>query len=275
MDKEKQKKEEEKSKKEIIYPKDVSLKCEGKIAHHSWDHIHPKGTKHDNSKNWLFNFKLYRLYFPKFTGEVAGFFKILDLGCAGGSFVRECINSGCFAMGLEGSDYSKKMNRAEWPIIPDSLHTCDISKNFYIYHKKEKQPVKFHVITAWEVLEHMEEYQIDTLIENIKRHLLDEGLFIASVSNYSDKIGDIEFHRTQKNKRWWVKKFADKGLYLKIELYPYFDGQYVRGPEESEKAFHLIMSPNPKKTPKSQKISFKEKIVDRWKGSRIQRFILK
>jgi len=258
-----------------IYPKEIVLKCESKIAYDSWDHIHPKGTKHDNSTNWLFNFKLYRLYYPKYSGQVTKLLKVLDLGCAGGGFVRGCMNDGCFAIGLEGSDFSKKMGRAEWPIIPDALHTCDIAKKFELINKKTKQILKFHVITAWEVLEHIEEDQLDTLIENIKKHLLEEGLFMASVSNYSDKIGDIEFHRTQKNKAWWVKKFESHGLYLKKDLYPYFDGQYIRGPTENEKGFHLIMSPNPEKTPKPPKLSFKEKIVDKWKGSRLQRFILK
>ncbi|MBS3070741.1 class I SAM-dependent methyltransferase [Candidatus Pacearchaeota archaeon] len=258
-----------------IFPKDIILKCERMIAYDSNDYLYPKGSKHDNSTNWLFNFKLYRLFYPKYSGQITGNLKILDLGCAGGGFVRACINDGCFAVGLEGSDYSKKMHRAEWPIIPDSLFTCDITKDFSITKKKPKQIIKFHVITAWEVLEHLEENQIGSLIENIKKHLLEEGLFIASVANYSDMVSDIEFHRTQKPKKWWVKKFAEHGMYNLENFYPYFNGQYIRGPEESEKSFHIIMSLNPKKAPKPIKLSLKEKIVDIWKDSKIQRFLLK
>ncbi len=258
-----------------IYPSDISFKCDRKIAYDSWDHIHPKGSKHDNSRNWLFNHKFYKLYFPKSAGEVADLLKVLDVGCAGGGFVRECINNGCFAMGLEGSDYSRRFGRAEWPIIPNSLHLCDVTKNFHISNKKNKKILKFHLITAWELLEHLEEHQIDGLIKNVKRHLLDEGLFIASVANFSDKIEDIEFHRTREGKEWWLKKFAEHGFQLKKELYPYFNGQYIRGAKEDERAFHLIMSLNQDKTPKPTKLTVNETIIDKWKGRIIQVLLLK
>jgi 2-polyprenyl-3-methyl-5-hydroxy-6-metoxy-1,4-benzoquinol methylase len=248
---------------EKIFPEEVYVKCEKKIAYDSNDHLFPKGSKEDNSKNSRFNYKFYRSYGPIFL-------RILDLGCAGGKFVRECINNGCFAIGLEGSDYSKKMQRAEWPIIPKSLYTCDITRNFYITHKKKKQPIKFHLITAWEVLEHIEEKDINSLIKNIKEHLLENGLFIASVANYSDKVRNVEYHKTQKDKNWWIKEFTKHGFFLNKELYKYFNGHYIRGASENNKSFHLIMGLNPEKTPKPRKLNIKERIIDRWMRSRIK-----
>jgi len=53
--------------------------------------------------------------------------KILDMGCSGGGFVRNCLDDGCLAIGLEGSDYSKRHRRAEWRVIPEYLFTCDVT----------------------------------------------------------------------------------------------------------------------------------------------------
>lgn len=255
-----------------IYSEDIKLECKKKIAYESFDHIYPKGSGTDNSQNWWFNYKLYKL-FPKV------YLKVLDLGCAGGGFVRECINDGCFAVGLEGSDYSKRMKRAEWAVIPDFLFTCDITKEFSIKLRKNSSGVKFNIITAWEVLEHIEKKELDQLIKNIRNHLDEGGLFIASVANYSDKIGNIEYHRTQKNKKWWFKQFAKYGMYPRKDLYDYFNKQYIRGDYENDSSFHLIMCLDPKKSPKLPRRSFlqkmKDEIVDKWKGSLIQRFLLK
>lgn len=244
-----------------VYPKDIIFKCEKKIAYNSLDHLYPRGTSADNSINSRFNSKFYRLY--------SGFFplKVLDLGCSGGGFVRECIDDGCFAIGLEGSDYSKKMKRAEWAIIPEFLYTCDITKNFSILDKKKKI-IKFHLITTWEVLEHIEENQIDRLIENIKKHLLEEGIFIASVTNLSDQEGSIEYHRLQKNKGWWLRKFREYGFYDMKNFYSFFNTQYIRGKYETDRNFHLILSLNPKKVPHPPQISMFEKITDKLRGGR-------
>lgn len=247
----------------LVYPKDIVFKCDRKIAFESLDHLYPHGTKQDNHKNNRFNSKFYRLYFNFFP------LKVLDLGCAGGRFVRECINDGCFALGLEGSDYSQKMNRAEWAVIPESLYTCDITKNFSIYHKSKKQILKFHLITAWEVLEHLDENQIDGLIKNIKKHLLEEGMLIASVTNYPGKVKDRNYHRTQKNKEWWLRKFQEYGFYDMKNYYSFFNTQYIRGKYETNRNFHLILSLNPEKVPPPLKIYMPEKIIDKFKGGKI------
>jgi hypothetical protein len=99
------------------------LKTNKPVAFDSPDHIVPRGTKYDNTRNMLFNKKLEALF-----GHRSLY--VLDLGCAGGGFVKDCLEDGHFAVGLEGSDYSKKLERAEWRTIPANLFTCDITEDF-------------------------------------------------------------------------------------------------------------------------------------------------
>jgi len=242
----------------------ITLKCDRKIAYDSPDHLEPLGTLQDNSRNERFNIKFYNLIDKNKNKN-----SILDLGCAGGGFVRSCINDGCIAIGIEGSDYSQKMKREEWAVIPEFLLTCDIAERFELSSDKIK--MKFNLITAWEVLEHIKEDKIINLIGNIKKHLTKEGLFIASISNSSSKSNGVELHQTQRTKEWWIKKFEENGFYERKELYSYFNKQYVRGRKETLKEFHTIFSLNNKEY--SFKLSLRSKLVDFWAGSRLQRFL--
>ena len=57
--------------------------------------------------------------------------KYMDIGCSGGGFVYQFVTRGVFAVGVEGSDYSKKNKRSEWATIPDYLFTGDVTKPFH------------------------------------------------------------------------------------------------------------------------------------------------
>ena len=107
--------------------------------------------------------------------------RLLDLGCAGGGLVRSLLSDGCFSLGVEGSDVSRRYKMAEWATCPWHLLTADITQPFTIVDNADR-PVLFNVVTAWEVLEHIPEAGIPVLIENVLRHLGDGGgFFIASV----------------------------------------------------------------------------------------------
>jgi 2-polyprenyl-3-methyl-5-hydroxy-6-metoxy-1,4-benzoquinol methylase len=243
----------------VINIKEIKLLTHHPLAYESPDHLNPLGTMKDNSKNWYFNYKFYELY-KKISEKQQ--LKILDLGCSGGGFVKDCIDGGCFAMGLEGSDFSKKMKRAEWRTIPEHLFTADITKEFSIQTKKNKKIIKFHLITCWEVLEHLTETSVNTLIENIKKHLLKEGIFIASIANNSSKQNGVELHQTQRDKKWWVNKFKKAGLKYQENLENYFSGQYIRGGKETKTNFHIIFSLKESKVPLAPTKTLKTKIKD-------------
>jgi predicted TPR repeat methyltransferase len=76
--------------------------------------------------------------------------RILDLGCSGGGFVKDCLDDGCLAVGLEGSNYSKNLRRAEWRTIPENLFTADLTTPFQVFSEfpEGEVPLTFDVITA-------------------------------------------------------------------------------------------------------------------------------
>jgi 2-polyprenyl-3-methyl-5-hydroxy-6-metoxy-1,4-benzoquinol methylase len=233
------------------------------VAADSPDHLEPWGTKWDNSRNLRFNRKINGLYQKQIS--------ILDLGCSGGRFVRDCIDSGNMAIGLEGSDYSLKMRRAEWRTIPERLFTCDITKDFDLYNNKRR--MKFNVITAWEFMEHIKENDIPSVIKNIKKHLAPDGLVIFSISNSSSLSNRKELHQTQRPKRWWIEKFAEQGLVYRPEYLRYFNTQYVRGKNETSENFHIIASMPDSTLPPPPNLTIGQAIYDRWKGSGLQHII--
>lgn len=241
----------------------IKLRAEKLVAVDSPDHVNTWGTRRDNSKNERFNQKLYRLFQKDLI-------KVLDLGCSGGGFVKSCIDDGNIAVGLEGSDWSKIHERAEWGSIPNHLFTCDITERFEF--EDDGGPIRFDVITAWEVIEHLKSDKILNVIANVKRHLSQNGLWIISVSPKSDIVRGIELHQTIQDRRNWIGFFESNGLYHHKEYYPYFNGHYVRGGKKERDSIVLFLGFNKDRLPVPN-IGFREKIGDWWFGSGLQKFL--
>ena len=246
----------------------IILNAEREIAYSSPDHVMPWGTRRDNSRNRRFNEKLYRLFPQK--GEPL---KILDLGCSGGAFVKDCLDDGCLAVGLEGSDYSKKHRRAEWATIPDFLFTCDITYDFELLLDTSpgKRRIQFDIITSWELIEHIAEADLAKVAENVRKHLLPSGLWIMSVSLNEQIIGGVKLHQTVKSKEWWIRKFAELHFTHLESHVQYFNTQFVRGPKYGAPgSFHFVLSTDISKVPNvpSQKIT--DVAYDKWLGSKLQ-----
>ena len=182
------------------------------IATESRDHLQPGGVANDNSRYHPFNDKLYKLFdHPLF---------VMDMGCAGGGFVKDCLDDGNQAIGLEGSDYAYKVQRAEWATIPNNLFLCDITKPFQVLYEGEQ--AQFDTATMWEVCEHLDESAFPTLCETMRTHLKDNGLWIMSVSTQHGY-----HHITVRPKAWWVEMFEKEGFVNDQALVDYFDG-FVR-----------------------------------------------
>ncbi len=182
------------------------------------DHLHPRGTKNDNSINLEFNRRLAKL----------GPIKLLDLGCSGGGFVESIRVGRGEAIGIEGSDYSQKMQRASWRTIPDYLFTADISKPFSIV--SDGALATFNTVTAWEVLEHLSLDQLEALNTNIHAHTLHAARFIVSITTVQDHHEGIDYHETLAPLNWWEQFFTDRGWKSNTALQAYFHPQWVRGP---------------------------------------------
>jgi hypothetical protein len=244
----------------------ITVKCEKSVASDSHDYIVPWGTIRDNSRNIRFNTKLYNL-FPQWP------IYVLDLGCSGGGFVKDCIDDGHLAIGLEGADYSKKSKRAEWATIPEFLFTCDITSNFEILLTggSKEEVLKFDVITSWDVLEHIEEDNIGNVASNVRKHLKNNGLWILSIATTDDVIEGVNLHRTVKPKSWWIRKFSDFGFKHIEECIYYINTQFIRGPKYgAPSSFHLALSLEDV-GPAIPKENFITRIKDKWIGSFFQR----
>lgn len=193
----------------------ITLECDKPLAIDSADHTEPHGTAADNSSCLEFNRRLYAL-FPDRKPSV------LDIGCSGGAFVKDCIQDGCVAVGLEGSDYSLLRKRAEWATIPDNLFVCDVTGAFQLL--ADGEPMRFDVITMWAFPEHIKEEDWPALMRNIDRHLAPGGIVIGSIANTTDGNWHVCIHPQP----WWEEIFARHGFVNDGGLLAHFGGQFVR-----------------------------------------------
>jgi SAM-dependent methyltransferase len=149
------------------------------VAYDSPDHIYPWGTARDNTTD------------IGFIEEIESFFsgrkiKVLDIGCSGGQLVIDFLKRGHDSIGIEGSDYSVKTNRANWPeYYNKNLFTCDATKKYEIVDQ-DNNTVKFDLITAWEVIEHIKEDDLELFFGNIIKHMKSDSIFCASIAPVED-----------------------------------------------------------------------------------------
>jgi SAM-dependent methyltransferase len=194
------------------------------VAYDSPDHLEPWGTARDNSVDRRFNRKLFH-YLPPHR------LRVLDIGCAGGGFVKSVLDAGGFAVGIEGSDYSRKHRRAEWATIPGHLFTADATEPFRLLETTNGQdrPLRFNVVTAWEFFEHIAEEGLAGVVGNIQNHLDRPGIVLASIAPYEDIVNDVRLHQCVHEKDWWVATFARLGLQRLEAVERYFHFDWVRG----------------------------------------------
>lgn len=186
----------------------ITVLTNNPIAIDSLDHNYPLGAIHDNNTNLLL------------IDEIECFLNVenvLDLGCSGGQWVIDWLNRGKLAIGLEGSDWPLRQQRDNWPqYYGKNLFLADITKPFEILF--DKKPIKFDLITAWEVLEHIEEVDLDNLLLQIERLLSEQGVFLGTVSHVGSPYRGVDLHRTIKDLSWWHKKFSE---YFTIQDYKF------------------------------------------------------
>lgn len=208
------------------------------VAFDSPDHLEPWGTAQDDSTNPAFNTKLHYWLPPQFI-------RVMDIGCSGGGFVKSIIDQGCFAVGIEGSDYSKKMRRAQWATIPDNLFTSDATAVFQLYEigaEAVRHPLKVNVITAWEFIEHIREEDLPKVMANIDRHLSPDGVVIMSVSPNEEVINGITLHLCVHGREWWVTKFDQLGYTCHEKAVNFFGNDMVRWEQNAPGSFHVVLT---------------------------------
>lgn len=222
-----------------LLPK-FTLECTKPLASDSPDHLVPRGTKNDNSRNRLFNRKVELLLTRRPL-------RIIDFGCAGGGFVKDCIDDGHHAVGLEGSDYSLRIGRAEWATIPQFLFTCDITAPLQL--RDANGPVKVDLITGWEFMEHIPTDSIGAICANAAKHLNAGGLLIFSIADFRDEANGVVYHQTVQPKAWWIDKFRTLGFTHHENLAQYFGNDWIRGEYQGSQGFHVVMTRNNEPAP--------------------------
>lgn len=198
-----------------------SLVAKREIAIDSDDHIYPWGTKNDNTRHPRFVCACETL-----IGE--GPIRHLDLGSAGGGLVWDFALRGHHSVGVEGSDYSLREQRAEWRTIPDRLFTADICYPFH-FENLSGERVLFDVMSAWELFEHISEARLAGLLANITESLRPHGYVIASIATTHDEDSNTGavYHHTVQQREWWEERFRSVGLIPQAALLETDD--FVRG----------------------------------------------
>ena len=182
------------------------------------DHLYPRGTKNDNTRLPRFVFACEKRFGRPLT--------YVDLGCAGGGLVLDFILRGHTAYGIEGSDYSKLAQRAEWRLLRDNLFTADITKPFELVTETNAQRIACDVISAWEVMEHLPDVGISAVLANVRLHLKDDGIFIGSIATYRDQ--DSLYHQTVMPQAWWKARFEQEGFKM-IDEHGFAFEDFCRG----------------------------------------------
>ena len=191
------------------------------IAIESNDHLSPDSTTEGVSRPTLFVQDCIRVLGLQM--------KCLDLGTGGAGLVYEFAMNQVLAVGIDGSDFCRVNKIGYWPLLPNNLFTCDITRHFRFLSRESGTPSTFELITSWEVLEHIAEDDLPGLFENIAAHIGKDGYFIGSISQleYRDTAG-IPYHVTLQSKKWWKQKFAESNLVI-LEKHPFHESFFCRG----------------------------------------------
>jgi SAM-dependent methyltransferase len=204
----------------------VRVETDHPVAFSSPDHQVPFGTKYNNTTNRKFVALMHERFRRQFPGQPLAF---LDLGCSGGQLVADFARLQWVAVGLEGSDYSLKHRRANWKTLAGkSLFTCDIARPFRV--KLGQDALKFHLVTAWDVMEHIHPDDLAAVFNNIREHLAEGGYFVATTNSSASIVNGVELHQTRMTNTQWrefiQQQFPDlepADLGLRIHQYVRFD----------------------------------------------------
>ncbi|MEE7450243.1 hypothetical protein MRF4_21930 [Methylobacterium radiotolerans] len=187
-----------------VKPANVRVVTTNAVADDTPDHLFPRGTAADNTRS------------PRFVAACEVQFgtplRHLDIGSAGGGLVWDFTQRGHFSIGIEGSDWSRKEQRAEWRTIPDRLFTADVRFPFRV-EDDTGECQQFDLVTAWELFEHIPEADLPTLLHSIVEHLRPGGVIVASIATFADRDeAGHEFHATIRDRAWWENVFTASGL---------------------------------------------------------------
>jgi hypothetical protein len=217
----------------VVAARSIRLKTDHPLALTSNDHLAPDST----AEGIVRPTKFVRHCVDVLGSDI----RCLDLGTGAAGLVLEYVMNGIVAIGVDGSDYCRKNKIGYWPLLPDNLRTCDITRPF-LFEQANEETAHFNLITMWEVLEHIGEDDLPGLLQNVKLHLASTGYFVGSISlvEYADKEG-APYHVTLKPKDWWRERFEENGLVM-LDEHPFNERLFCRGNGPRFQDFHNYSS---------------------------------
>lgn len=216
-----------------VAARSLVLEAVAPIALDSADHLSPESTEEGVVRPVGFVAHCRRVLGSRLA--------CLDLGTGGAGLVYEFVMQDVLAIGLDGSDHNQRLGRGYWPVLPDNLRTCDVTRSF-ILRQADGRPFRFPLVTAWEMLEHIPESLVPGLLSNVRDNLAPDGWFVGSVSLREYVGGDGQpYHVTLRPREWWAERFAEAGLEI-VDGHPFDVRSFPRGNGPHFQDFHNYCS---------------------------------
>ncbi|MEC5398158.1 class I SAM-dependent methyltransferase [Uliginosibacterium sp. H1] len=214
----------------LQFGRQLRLETDHPIASHSNDHIQPDSTAEGISRPAAF---------VRHCIDVLGRdIRCLDIGVGAAGLVFEFVMQGIAALGIDGSDHCRKEGIGYWPILPENLFTCDITKPYRFAVRETGAPVAFQLITCWEVMEHIAANDTKVVLSRIRSLLADGGYFVGSISRLRyDAPDGSPYHVTLESPDWWQHHFKEAGLLI-VDDHPFDVSLFCRGNGPRFQDFH-------------------------------------
>ena len=143
--------------------------------------ISSPGIKIRSFKDKLVNLNFIKDVEEMFLKKGLSSLNMMDLGCSSGFLVREFLNRGHLAIGLE--DQNRLDDYSIWSdLFSKNLFHCDIRDDFSVLLGNSGNLFSCDLITSWLVADSVQPHKLPLFFENIRKHLKVGGVFIGNIS---------------------------------------------------------------------------------------------
>jgi SAM-dependent methyltransferase len=170
------------------------------------------------SENMTNKSKKHMMKYMKFLRKRSSL-KMLDVGCGQGYYVRDAIEEGINAYGIDTSTHAFEHPLAE---VKDRITFGSIIEIPY-------GDEEFDVMTAFDVIEHIHPKDTLGMVEEIRRVLKPNGIIIITTpsSNFGNWVFDLT-HINVRPPRFWKLIFEEYNLRVKMLYVPSFLKYYMK-----------------------------------------------
>jgi SAM-dependent methyltransferase len=163
--------------------------------------------------------KNHMMKYMKFLQKGSSSLKMLDIGCGEGYYVRDAMDEGINAYGIDISTHTLENALAE---VKDRITFGSITE---IPFADEE----FDVMTAFDVIEHIHPKDTLNMIEEIRRVLKPDGIVIITTpnSNFGSWVFDLT-HINVRPPKFWKLIFQEHNFEVKMFYVPSFLKYYMK-----------------------------------------------